>query len=306
MQIIQGSAAFPPALHGAVLTMGNFDGVHIGHQTICRDVVAKARGWGCASVAYTFDPHPLRVLAPALQLTMLQTVPQRLQALAAAGLDATVVEPFTPEIAALPPQAFLTEILWQRLRPRAVVIGYDFTFGQRRAGRVADLERFGAEHKLQVDVIEPVFCGPILVSSTYLRHCIEQGDVEAAATALGRPYTIGGTLVTGRGVGRQLGFPTLNVRSSNELLPATGVYVTWALHAATQLPAVTYVGHNPTFGGTGLVVETHLLTACPPDITQLEVSFLRRLRGDIHFECVDDLTRQIAQDVAAARAYHQL
>lgn len=306
MQVIQGSAAFPTAMQGGVVTLGNFDGVHIGHQTICRQVVARARALSGPSVAYTFEPHPLRVVAPALQLNMLQTCAQRLQALAACGLDATVVEPFTLATAAMAPQTFLNEILLQRLRPRAVVIGYDFTFGERRAGRVQELERFGAAHGMQVEVVEPVFCGPILVSSTYLRHCIEQGDVEAAATALGRPYMVSGTLVPGRGVGRQLGFPTLNLRTDNELLPATGVYVTCAVHAEAQLPAVTYVGHNPTFGGTGLVVETHLLTTCPDSIATLEVHFLRRLRGDIHFECVADLTRQIAQDVATARAHHQL
>lgn len=311
MQIVQSAAALPADLRGGVVCIGNFDGVHVGHQALLRTTLERAASLGAPAIVYTFDPHPTTVLAPRAGVVLLQPLAQRLQTLSTYPLAATVVESFTAAFAAMPAATFCTQVLGAQLAARHLVVGHDFTFGHKRSGHTHDLQQWCAAQQVGCDIVAPVFVGELLVSSTYIRHCVTQGRMEEAAAGLSRPYCISGPLIRGRGVGKQLGFPTLNLVPDNPLLPPPGVYISsagWTAteHTATH-PAATYIGTIPTFGGTTLVVETYLLTdPPPPDITQMTIAFHRQIRGDVRFDSADSLRLQIARDVAAARAYHQL
>jgi riboflavin kinase / FMN adenylyltransferase len=310
MQTVHGSQQVSATLHGAVVTMGNFDGVHLGHQTIIADVCAAAKRDQAPSLVYTLYPHPAKVLAPALGLQLIQTLPQRLRSLAATGIDATIVEDFSPAFAALSAQDFFAQIIVGALAPRRLILGYDLTFGHQRQGRAEDLQVWATAANIACDIVQPQLVGEVLVSSTYIRRCIVQGHIEAATEALGRPFALEGELVRGRGVGRQLGFPTLNLVPHNELMPPEGVYITsacWDTESNTDYPAATYIGRNPTFGGDALVVETYMLADEPPEtLAHLEVRLHRRIRGDMTFRSAEALKNQIADDVNEARAFHGL
>lgn len=307
MKIIRGSAHLPPELRGGILTLGNFDGVHRGHQALIAHTLTLSRRLSGPALAYTFDPHPAKILAPELQLLMLQTLEQRLRSLAHCGLDAVVVEAFTPELAHHSAEAFFRDILLARLAPRGLVIGHDFTYGHHRAGRPDTLQQHCLAAGMTCELLPPVFLDDVLISSTYLRRLILQGHVASAAKALGRPFASSGQIVVGRGVGKTLGFPTLNLLPATELCPPEGIYITsagWGPDWDTQHPAATYIGHNPTFGGTPLAIETYLLTTTPPALTTMEVHFHERLRGDAKFVDAQELQKQIARDVAAAKTFH--
>lgn len=308
MELIAGSTQLPSNLRRGILTMGNFDGVHLGHQGIIAQIIDAGIATSSPTLVYTFDPHPAKLLAPALALKMIQTTPQRLRALAATGITATVVEAFTPAFANLSPDDFFHTVLQQRLAPRAMIIGYDLTYGHHRKGRAEDLIALCQTAGIDCTIVDPLFAGDVLVSSTYVRQCVRQGHLEAAADALGRPFALEGELVRGRGVGRHIGFPTLNLVPDNELLPPEGVYISsarWDLDDTRTYPSATYLGRNPTFGGTTLAVETYLLEDTPPEsLERIEVALHRHLRGDIQFRSPEELKAQIAEDVAAARHFH--
>lgn len=305
---IVGSNALPASLHQSVVTLGNFDGVHLGHQALIARVVAVARAQKISALAYTFDPHPLKIVLPHLLTPTLQTLTQRATTLHAYGIDHTIVEPFTKALAQYSPEDFLEKILGKRLQPRHIVVGHDFSFGRERKGRADQLAAWCAAHAIALDVIAPVFVGDVLISSTYVRRCLTAGDVTAARAALGRPYVVAGPVVTGRGFGRTLGFPTINCKTENELLPAEGIYVTtlYVDDAPTPYPAATYIGRNPTTGGTPLWIETHTLTPPPATHARVRIEFLERLRADQKFGNLEELRAQIARDVAAAKRVHQI
>lgn len=287
--------------------MGNFDGVHRGHADILSKLVACGQATGTPTLLYTFDPHPAKVLAPDVEFYQLQTMAQRLETLAQCGLTATVVEPFTPAFAAMPAQQFFETIIRTQLAPRQLMVGYDLTFGRHRAGRVAELLTWCAQAAIPCTVIEPVFHKEALISSTYIRRCLASGLITEANDALGRPYALRGTVVRGHGIGRQLGFPTINIVPDNELIPPEGVYVSAVrvdCSSRATFPSATYIGRRPTFGGTAQVVETYLLTTDPGSPATVEVLIQQRLRGDIHFATPDQLKTQIEKDVAAARSFH--
>jgi riboflavin kinase / FMN adenylyltransferase len=308
MHVVQGSAQLPDALTGGIITMGNFDGVHRGHASIITAVVRTAKAMHAPGIVYTFDPHPAKVLAPTMDLPMLQTLTQRLHTLEALGVTGVIVEPFTQTFAAMTAAEFLEAILATRLQPSALIIGYDFTFGCHRAGRTSDLSAYGAAREIPCTIVEPLFVGEVLISSSYLRKTVAAGRMTEATAGIGRPYGLEGTIVRGHGLGKALGFPTLNLMPKNALIPPSGVYVTTATLDATRArtwPAATYIGSRPTFGGTAQVVETYLLSA-PMDIsaTTMEVAFHKRLRGDVRFDSAEALQAQIASDVAQAQAFH--
>ncbi len=308
MQIISGARQLPDALRGGVLTIGNFDGVHRGHQIILAQVTARALSLNVPAVAMTFDPHPAKLLAPERPLRLIQTTAQRLRALAAWQLTATILEPFTSEFARITAPEFCDEMLATRFVPREIIVGYDFTFGRHRAGRTATLTAWGERAGCAVTIVEPIFVGETLVSSSLIRDCIARGELVAAHTALGRPFALEGHVVSGEGVGRQLGFPTLNMEQHGELLPPEGIYITSARfdEDTALLPSVSYLGRKPTFGGVTPVIETHLLVPLPATPSRLEIFFHQGLRADQAFISTEELQSQIARDVAAARHYHGL
>ncbi len=300
MRIVQGSKNFKHQARPVVMTIGNFDGVHLGHQKILKEVAKKARGLKGLSVVYTFSPHPVMAIAPKACPKLLQTETQKLRSIEALGISETIIENFTPAFAKKPPREFFDTVLFKRIRPAHLIVGYDLTFGKHRLGNIELLEGYCRSHKIGCKVVHPVFLGERLLSSTQVRALIAEGDVNAARKMLGRPYAICGRVVKGLGIGKVLGFHTANIAPENELLPPEGVYITKALGHAS----VTNIGCNPTFGGLSLTVETHILNFHKNIYgKKIEVQFYERLRDEMTFENPLDLKRQIKSDIDTAKRF---
>ena len=308
-----------PAGYGpCVVTIGVFDGVHRGHAALIARAVAAARSRGVPCVVVTFDPHPLAVLAPAYAPAMLATVARRLDLLAGVGVDATLVLPFTPELAALEAEAFVRDILLDRLHAELVVVGDNFTFGRGGAGTVDTVARIGAPAGMTVDPVELLGAGAGVVSATRIRALLADGHVEQVAELLGHPFRADGVVVRGEQRGRGLGYPTANLdlsaaapSASASAVPADGVYAGRVLRLAPDgseagatvlgVGAVS-VGTNPTFDGQHRTVEAFILDF-DADLygDVLGVEFAHRLRGMKRFDSVAELIVQMRADVARAR-----
>ena len=288
----------------SVVTIGAFDGVHRGHQTLVRRAVDAARSRGVRSVAMTFDPHPAAVVRPGSEPPFLQTLADRVARLHDGGVDEVVVLRFTRELAALEPQAFLEEVLVGRLAPVKVVVGTNFRFGHRAAGDVVVLAEGGELHGYEVEAVTLLELDGEPISSTSVRDRLAAGDVAWSTRALGRPHEVVGEVVAGDGRGRTIGVPTANVAVPPGLLvPGNGVYAGHARQGERRWPCVTNVGTRPTFDGTGVTVETHLLDAEVELYGQpLAVSFEHRLRGEQKFDGPDELVAQITRDLDTAQA----
>jgi riboflavin kinase / FMN adenylyltransferase len=297
----------PADLGRTVVTIGNFDGVHLGHQHVIRRAREVAADLGVERVvAVTFNPHPIAVLRPEHAPPTLTTVEARVELLGAAGVDDVLVLPFTRDIAGWSPERFIEEILVDALHARAVVVGANFRFGNRAAGDVGTLRSEGAQHDFATVGIA-LDGGPQVWSSTYIRNCLAAGDVEGATEALGRPFTVRGEVVKGEQRGRELGYPTANVPTYGmHAAPADGVYAGWLrrLDDGTEpLPAAISVGTNPTFAGEReRRVESYVLDRDDLELygVAVEVSFVARLRGMVRFESIDDLVATMGDDVARA------
>jgi riboflavin kinase / FMN adenylyltransferase len=295
-----------------VVTIGNFDGVHLGHRhVIARAHEVAAELGGLPVIAVTFDPHPLSVIVPDRAPQPLMSLERRLALLADAGADATLVLSFTKELAAVTAEDFVTSYLLDGLHAAAVVVGENFHFGNRALGDVDLLRRMCAERGVRVEGLPLDGDGRDQVwSSSYIRGCLAEGDVAAAAVALGRPFAIRGYVVKGDQRGRELGYPTANVpvATSRTAVPADGVYAGWLRRLdepdGSYLPAAISVGTNPTFDGTDRRVESYVLDRDDLELygVIVEVAFTERLRGMVRFDAVDDLLVQMADDVDRARA----
>lgn len=299
--VVHGSSAFqaPPAVS---MTIGNFDGVHLGHRELLRRTVARARAAGATAVALTFAPHPVRFFFPRSRFYEITGPEEKAALIAETGIDALVVESFDGEVGRMWPADFAREILARRLRARWVIVGYDFTFGRNRTGSPAALAEMGRDLGFEVEVVPPLLRGGAIVSSSRIRELLLAGRVREAGELLCRPYRISGPVVTGAGRGRKLGFPTANVQFAQELIPLPGVYVVEAEVDGERRPGVANVGFNPTFGENSLGVEVHLLDF-DGDLygKAMSVSFRDRIRDERKFKSVDELARQIAKDVQYAR-----
>lgn len=288
-----------------IMTMGNFDGVHRGHQFILKTVVGRAKQEKTKSLVYTFNPHPVKILSPESPFTLIQTIQQRVAAITACGIDEVVVEAFTKEFAQHRATDFFKTVILDRIHPRQIFIGYDFTFGRHREGNVHLLYELGLKANITVTVIPAQFDGETLLSSSTVRQRIRSGDVDSARHLLGRPLELVGTIAKGRGDGKTLGFPTANLIASSECIPAPGIYATRFGFDHLNEPAVTYIGTNPTFSQTSLAIETHVLTPVPELLGKsATVSFLHRIRGEKKFSGPDALRGAIARDCQEALAYH--
>ena len=297
------SAHYGATGRGSVLAIGNFDGMHLGHQAILRAVAQRATECGAVATALTFDPPPRKVLRPESAPQRLSTNVQRMEWFGVGGLEAAVVMPFTMELARLSPEDFVVEILLRDLHVRAVLVGENFRFGHRQAGDVKLLRELGMRYGFDVVVIPPVIYRGEIVSSTAIRKAISTGGVTHAARLLGRPFVLTGEVVSGTGTGRRFTFPTLNLAPEQELLPARGVYITRTrLDGETKSHrSVTNVGMRPTFNGSALTVETHLLDySGEVPGKRIEVRFWKRLREEKKFSGPEDLRAQIAKDIASA------
>jgi riboflavin kinase/FMN adenylyltransferase len=292
------------------LAIGNFDGVHRGHQELVRAARGIAARLGGTAGVLTFDPHPARVFAPALAPPLIVSLERRLELLGAAGAELAIVEAFTPALAAVEAEAFVRDVLVGGFGAREVVVGYDFSFGHGRRGTPALLGALGAGLGLGVTIVPPVTVDGLVCSSTKVREFVLEGRVEGAALLLGRPVELQGPVVRGAGRGRGLGIPTANVAPEGELVPRLGIYAARALlldargAVASTHKAALSIGSNPTFVPAGaVVVEAHLLDFDGDLYGQrVRLEVLHRLRDERRFESVEALLAQIAADVAETRA----
>ena len=304
--IYRSLADVPPDFGPCAITIGNFDGVHLGHRQILRRVVTLARDRGVKSAALTFDPHPTKVVAPDRAPRLLSTPEERARILETQGIDEILILPFTREIAGLSPEEFVGRILAAKLKPRVVLVGDNFRFGKKAAGHVDTLQQLGRTHGFNVEVQGDVRWRGRMISSSEIRRLIESGEVSRACRMLGRPYALEGSVVHGEGVGSKQTVPTLNLETAAEILPRTGVYVTRTRERGSlrEWPSITNVGYRPTFNGQELTVETYLLAPLAGSTPEhISVEFLRWVREEKKFPDASALKSQILRDVSRAQAY---
>jgi riboflavin kinase/FMN adenylyltransferase len=299
--------AYPPGIpsdRGTVATVGTFDGVHLGHWAVLQEIRDRAKSAGRRSVLVTFDPHPLRIVRPEHAPLLLTTPIEKKEILAESGLDYAVFLSFTEALSRYEPRRFVEEILVGRLGVEELVIGYDHGFGRDREGDPATLERMGAELGFSVDVVAPVEVAEGAVSSSRIRASLLEGDMRSASMCLGRPYSIRGVVVRGDGRGKELGFPTANLRVSerDKLIPPQGIYAVRGGLRQGSFTGALHLGPRPTFKGSPPTIELHLLDF-DADIygEEVRVDFVEYLRGIEPFTTISALVDQIRADVDAAR-----
>jgi riboflavin kinase/FMN adenylyltransferase len=302
MRIVRGLPSVPPERRPSAVALGVFDGVHVGHRAILGAAVAHARATGASALVCTFEPHPLEVLQPDRAPQAITTLDERLELIADCGVDGTVVLTFTRELAAVEPEAFVKDVLVDRLAARQVVVGFNHRFGRGARGDAALLRDLGGRLGFSVDVIEPLSVDGVPVSSTAIRAALGRGELASAERMLGRPYTLPGKVVAGAGRGRTLGFPTANVAPDRPVLLAPGVYACGTEVGGQAHRAVVNVGVRPTFGEDALAVEAYLLDFAGDLYGQtIRLTFMSRIREERRFPNVDALRAQIADDVDTAR-----
>lgn len=291
------------SLTGAVATLGNFDGIHLGHQALVRNAVADAKRRGIPSVVLTFEPHPLKILAPARAPRLILSHKDKMQLLQSFGVDIVVIKNFDAQFANLRAQEFVRGFLVDRLRIKKIWVGRDLRFGQRRQGSVDDLIRWGADLVFEVGIVEPILLQGVRVSSSRIRQLLEQGHVDEVEPMLGRRHFVSGRVVRGRCRGRELGFPTANIATRTEVLPLDGIYATLFQIKDIQWLSVSSVGVNPTFGEGPRTVESFILDF-NGDIygESVKLSFVKRIREEKKFETAEALVLRMKEDVKSAQA----
>jgi riboflavin kinase/FMN adenylyltransferase len=308
MRVFRSQAGIPADFGPSAVTIGNFDGMHVGHRLIMRRIVEIARKHGLTPTVLTFDPHPARVLAPDRAPKLIMTVPQRLRAMEAEGIEAVFLLPFSLEFAKLTPEEFAKQTLADALRAGTVVVGEDFRFGHKQSGDIQTLAWLGVQYGFEVEPIDAILRCKQRISSTNIRRLIAEGRVSRACRELGSPFTLEGDIVKGHGVGAKQTVPTLNLAAENEVLPKTGVYVTRArdVESARGWQSITNVGYRPTFDGHDLTIETFLLEPLEgPPPRRIEVSFLTLVREERKFEGPAALKAQIMKDIGVASRLHR-
>jgi len=303
MEIIRHLDDHSFTLRGSVATLGSFDGIHLGHQALVRNAVDDARRLGAHSVVLTFEPHPLKVLAPARAPKLLLAHKDKMELLQSLGVDIVVIQKFDAAFANLSARDFVAQLLVGRLRVKKIWVGRDLRFGQGRKGSADALVGWGSENGFEVGLVEPVLLGGVRVSSTRVRQLVEEGRVDEAALMLGRHHFVSGRVVTGHRRGRELGFPTANISSRTEVLPPDGVYATLFQWRGKTLLSASSIGSNPTFGDGPRTVESFVLDF-DGDLygEPVKLHFVERLRAEKKFAAVDELVAQMGEDVAQARA----
>lgn len=303
MKLIDGIRHLTTPLGGSVLTIGNFDGVHLGHRVLLQRVVKLAKEAGVPSVVMTFEPHPVKVLHPDRHMTRIFDFEDQRKCLEEEGIDILVVEPFSREFSQVTAERYLNEWIFRPFSPRAVIVGYDFSFGAERKGSIEFLRLRALELGFDVEVIPPVKVDGELCSSTRIRQALDGGDLALANRLLGRLFYVEGLVERGAGRGRTIGIPTANLRTHAETLPAKGVYAVFATTRAGRYKAVVNIGSNPTFVPGGPVsVEAHLLDFSG-DVygERLKLEFVQRLRAERKFSGANELVAQIKLDIEKGR-----
>jgi riboflavin kinase/FMN adenylyltransferase len=306
VQVFESLDEIPVEFGPAVLTVGNYDGIHRAHQELLRTVGLRAKELGARSVVVTFDPHPSRILQPHAGPPLITPMKSKMEILAECGVDAAMVIPFTRDLSMMPAFEFAEEILHHRLHAIEIHEGFNFRFGHKAEGDVVRLREFGQKLGFAVVTHEPMHWGGLVVSSSNVRAAIVGGKVETARHLLGRVFSIESTPGRGRGYGSKYTVPTVNLARYDELIPSFGVYVTETRIGGEDFQSVTNVGNRPTFGADSFAIESYLLNFHPIALasdTLVRVSFLHRLRAEIKFPSTEALKEQIGRDVARAQRY---
>jgi len=300
MDVIRGLDRIPSHVECSVVTIGNFDGIHLAHKDLLGKVVAEARKRQCSGVVLTFEPHPQKVLQPDRKpFYLLTTLEEKLKLIEGLGIDAVILIEFTPDFAKTTAEAFVQGILWDKLHLAKLIIGHDTAFGNRKGGNEDFLRGMGKALGFDVEAIDAVQVDGIVVSSTSVRHTLLEGDVRRAMKLLGRPYNMSGTVVKGYRRGSEIGIPTANIASEKELVPALGVYAVIAELDGGRHPGVLNIGYSPTFGDNQLTVEVHLLDFPREELygKAINVLFIDRIRDEMKFESPKELVKQIERDI---------
>lgn len=302
MEIFRSISEIREKLRHPVVTIGNFDGVHLGHREIFKRVRQLAREIGGVSVVITFVPHPLKVVAAHKEVRLITTSREKEALIEGSGIDYLLEIPFDKEFAAVPAARFVETVLVGAIGVERLVIGYDYAFGRGREGDVALLRQLGERHGYTVDELEPISDGSTVYSSTAVRRMVSAGNVSCAASLLGRHFSISGRVVHGHERGRGLGFPTANIETEKDLIPSVGVYAVKVCMGDRLLDGACNIGPNPTFGNQHLSIEVFLLDF-EGDLygRELTLFFIERLRGEKRFSGIDELKQAIAADVARCR-----
>lgn len=302
MQIVRHIEGRELSMAKPILTMGNFDGIHLGHQAILRQMLREAKAQKGSSVVLTFEPHPVKVLAPQLAPRLILTHKDKVRCLQSLGLDLLIIQKFDTAFAGIEAEEFVRRYLVGSLKVCQVWVGKNFRFGRGRKGGVEDLMRWGAEERFEVRIVEPIFVGGARVSSSRIRALIEQGEVDQAGGLLGRYHFISGRVVHGHERGRQLGFPTANIVPRTEVIPADGIYATYVQVDDDRWPSVTNIGVNPTFGEGRKTIESYIFDF-HKDLygRSVKLFFVKKIREERKFESPALLVEQMEKDAVNAR-----
>jgi riboflavin kinase / FMN adenylyltransferase len=304
MDVIRGLERIPAEYECSVVTIGNFDGIHLAHQGLLKKVAEEARKRQCRGVVLTFEPHPQKVLHPERRpFYLLTTMEEKLGLIESLGIDAVILIEFTPEFATTSAEEFVRGILWDKLHLEKLIIGHDTAFGNRKSGNKDFLQSMGRSLGFEVEAIDAVQLDGIVVSSSSVRNALQEGDVRRAMKLLGRPYNLSGVVVKGYKRGSEIGIPTANIESEKELVPALGVYAVMVDMSGSRHPGVLNIGYSPTFGDNQLTVEVHLLDFPREELygKAINVLFIDRIRDEMKFESPKELVKQIERDIERAK-----
>ena len=302
MEIIRGTANLKKKFNTPVITIGNFDGIHLGHQKILKDVKRRSSELKGDSIVYTFEPHPLNILFPHKKVPLITSFSEKIKLIEESGIDIVICEDFTPEYANLSPRQFVKDILLDKIGVKAVFVGHDYAFGKGRKGNIDTLKQLGKELVFEVHVVDAVKVDAILVSSTKIRDTIQKGDVKKVASFLGRSYSISGKVEKGKSRGKGLGFPTANLKSVEEICPKPGIYAVHVSYRDQPYQGVVNIGFNPTFKDKTLSIEVYILEFNKDIYDEyIKISFVERLRDEKAFDSPEALVEQIKKDVEMAR-----
>lgn len=303
MKVIRSLEQIPAEFRDAFVTIGNFDGVHLGHVPILRKLIDEAHRENRKAMVITFDPHPKKVLHPDIRpFYLLTPVEEKIKLIEDVGIDGLMLIPFDLDFSKMTAESFVCDILWDKLHIRKIFVGHDYSFGKSKTGNKTFLAELGKKLGFEVDIINAIKLDDETISSTRLRHLILAGDVKEAARLLGRPYNVSGVVIPGKRRGSILGIPTANIKPDKELIPADGVYAVIVSVEKGRHQGVLNIGFNPTFSDTELSVEVYLLDFSG-DIygKKVDVLFIERIREEIKFESPELLVKQIRKDIDEAR-----
>tara|TARA_A100001037_G_C15150389_1_gene638831 strand:- start:5106 stop:6041 length:936 start_codon:yes stop_codon:yes gene_type:complete len=307
MEIIKGIDNLDSDWDGAVLSIGNFDGVHLAHKNICAKLKEKSKSGKLRSVILTFDPHPLSIVAPERCPSLMTTLSEKTKRLEDEGIDIMVVEPFTKDLSDFSPEQFVSTYITNGIKAKEVLVGYNFHFGKNRGGNIEFLKTLGKNFDFLVEVLEPFAFQDKIVSSTEIRKMLSSGSVAEANVLLGTRHCLEGLIEKGDGRGAGIGFPTANVAPPSTLIPSNGVYACWSKvksFSSDFFPTVLNIGKRPTFDGQSVTIEAHILNWEGGNIygKEIRLEFVERIRDEFKFSSVEKLVQQISLDVEKARA----